>query len=722
MQGMQYELKPVKDREDTGDKKADMLTEARERAQYGHEYWFDLYVESQGDVTFLGGDQWDPIAKASRIDEKRPMLTINTLPQHVDQVLGDILQNRPSIHISPSDSDGGATKFASKDGKTNYTLAQTYEGIIRNIEYVSGAESHYDTAAQHAIESGLGWLRVYTRYCYGATMDQELVIGSLRNRWSVIVDPDYLEYDMSDMGWAFVYRDMRRREYKKRWPEASEEMIGSEPTIHGERRFIWSSETKVKVAEYFRREAMKRELVQLTNGVVGWVDEIILVEKEVDGKKVKVNVMDELRQEGIEIHATRKVDTYKVLWSLISGKDVLEKEREWPGETIPLIPVAGKRLDLEDGSIYRGLIHHAKDAKRADNYYVSAAVERIGLAPKAPWVLYAEEIEGHEAMWNEAHTKNRPYLVINRASDNSRPQRTEGAQMPVAELQMAALMTDRVKSTIGQYDASLGARSNETSGRAILARQKETDTSTFQFSDNLSKAIRRIGIICCEVIPKIMDGTRVARLRARDGSTDFVELNKTVTDKETGATVLVNDIRTSKMDVVAKAGPSYNTQREEATEAMLEFVRVVPAAGQIILDKIAKNMDWPGSEDIAGRLIKMVPMNFLTEREIADNNIQPPTPSPAEEAEIKKAEGTIAASEATKAMAVAKTKEAEAKLAEIENMAAGGDEQVNMIRDLVAEALAEVLAAANQQTPAPAPEKPAGKAKGNGKAKPAATK
>jgi len=35
-----------------------------------------------------------------------------------------------------------------------------------------------------------------------------------------------------------------------------------------------------------------------------------------------------------------------------------------------------------------------------------------------------------------------------------------------------------MKAIMGLYDASLGSRSNETSGRAILARQREGDVST----------------------------------------------------------------------------------------------------------------------------------------------------------------------------------------------------------------------------------------------------
>jgi len=57
-------------------------------------------------------------------------------------------------------------------------------------------------------------------------------------------------------------------------------------------------------------------------------------------------------------------------------------------------------------------------------------------------------------------------------------------------LQEALNASDDMKGIIGLYDASLGARSNETSGVAINARQREGDVSTFHFLDNMSRAIR----------------------------------------------------------------------------------------------------------------------------------------------------------------------------------------------------------------------------------------
>lgn len=177
-----------------------------------------------------------------------------------------------------------------------------------------------------------------------------------------------------------------------------------------------------------------------------------------------------------------------------------------------------------------------------------------------------------------------------------------------------------MKSIMGIFDASLGARSNETSGRAILARQREGDVSTFNFIDNLSRAIRHAGRIIVDLIPKVYSTKRIIRVINDDGSNDSVPINQPfqappakpedgdneLKEQMEGITKLY-DLTTGKYDVTCVAGPSFTTQREEAANQMMEFVRAFPQSAQFIGDLIATNLDWPGADDIAKRLKLMLP-------------------------------------------------------------------------------------------------------------------
>jgi hypothetical protein len=67
------------------------------------------------------------------------------------------------------------------------------------------------------------------------------------------------------------------------------------------------------------------------------------------------------------------------------------------------------------------------------------------------------------------------------------------------------------------------------------------------------------------------------------------------------------DLTVGKYDVTCEVGPSYTTKREESAEQMMNFVQSFPQAAPMIGDLIAKNLDWPGADDIADRLKAMLP-------------------------------------------------------------------------------------------------------------------
>jgi hypothetical protein len=375
-------------------------------------------------------------------------------------------------------------------------------------------------------------------------------------------------------------------------------------------------------------------------------------------------------------------------------------------------PVLGKEITLGDKTYYRGLIRFGKDAQRMHNFWMTAATEKSALAPKAPWVADAESIEGYEEEWANANVDNQSVLRYNARNDVPPPQRNQGTPMPTAELQIAMSFTDEMKATIGLYDASVGAQSNETSGKAILARQQQGDRGTFAYNDNLARAIGRIGDICVELIPKVYDSERVIRIQFEDSTGDWLRINQTIMDEETQKPVMVSDMAQGKFDVTVKSGPGYQTQRLEAADSLIQFAQAVPSSAAVLADLIAKNMDWPGADEISKRLKKILPPGILDQDEADELGIQPPQPTPEQQATMAKAEADMAGAEADKAKAEADTaraqadmakaeadtEEARAKLAEIERdaMIAGPGSIEETVRNLVAEAMAELMSQGQQ--------------------------
>ena len=590
---------------------------ARERATRASDEWRENYQAAEKDVEFIGGKQWEEKVVKERAADGRPTLTINKTQQFISKIIGDQRRNNISIKVHPVSANVKDVKLQNSAGNKDYSTSEVFESIIRNIESISNARSHYNMAFKHAVEGGFGWLRVLTDYSQSDSFDLDIKISSVRNRWAVLIDPQAKEADYSDANYCFIFDRISKVEFEKRYPGKT---VGDFDSPLGEEYDEWQDEKSIRVAEYFTRIPIVRKLLLMTNGEVYWDDEV-------------KDVLDELSDEGIRIQRERDVKTFKVQWNKITAWDILDT-KEWSGTRIPVVPVLGRELDLKGKRYFKGLISDSKDAQRMLNYWQSAATERIALAPKAPWVAPAKSIEGYEKIWQSANTKNYSVLPYKPLPGVDKPYRDSPPSMPSAELQMAMNMTTEMQGTIGIYDAGLGNRSNETSGVAINARKEGSDTGTYEFIDNLAMALRSVGDILINIIPSVYDSNRLIRLRFQDGSGDFVEINKTIRDNQTGKEVVIHDLAVGKYDISTEVGASFATKRMEAAQNMLDFTRAVPQAGQIAPDLIAQNMDFPNSQELAKRLKKMLPPNMLSaeEQEELQKDTPPPQPTPEQQA------------------------------------------------------------------------------------------
>lgn len=698
--------KPVKQKK--GDKSDDsLLCTARKRARDGATYWKDNWEAAEDDLKFLAGEQWPSQVRTERELEQRPCLVNNVLPTFVDQVLGDQRQNRPAIKVSATDvvrvpdSETGedtTLRIGNTTGKNDYELAEVFTGLIKNIEYNCDAETSYDIAFQSAVESGMGYLRVRSDYLADDSFEQDLIIDHIENQFAVTMDPNAKERDRSDMNWCLIDDTMEKEAFKELYPDANADPVNSDSA---DDMGTWYSDNSVKISEYFTREPCIKEVALLSDGRSVYMDEL-------------EPVVDELLAKGVSIVRTRKVKTHTVFWRKITGLDVLEGPVELPCSTIPVVPVWGKALVIKKKIIFRSIIRHSKDAQRMANYWDSAATEAVALAPKAPFIGSEGHTEGYEHQWETANTVNRSVLTyVPQYQGDPGPRREQPAAIPAAEITLGMNSSEKIKATLGMYDASLGAMGNETSGRAIVARQRQGDRGSFVFIDNLTKAIRRVGKIMVEMIPKIYDTERVVRLKFSDETEDFVKLNEQILDEQTNEWVTINDLNVAKYDVVVTTGPAYSTQRQEAAESLIQFAQAVPASAAVIADLIAQNMDFPGADVMAERLKKIVPPNVLTngEREkLAEDMPEQDQPTPEQQIQMKELEvrsqeaeaksvtaqanneksaATIAKAQADLVQAQLETAEAQAQLQAIES---GQGQAYQQVRELVAEALAELMA------------------------------
>lgn len=584
--------------EEKAEEKVDPLHECRERYKLAEEYWSDDRKNALDDIKFRAGEQWPTDVAAQRAKDKRPCLTVDKLNQYIRQIVNDGRQNRPAIKVSPV--DGGA----------DIATAEIYAGIVKHIESRSNADAAYDTALDSAATGGFGFFTIGTEYVGDKTFDQEIKIKRVRNPMSIIIDPASVEADGSDMKFAFVMEDFDKDVFEAKYPGKIPEDWESNDEYSA-----WYGE-RVKVARYWYVTEEDRTLYLMADNTV-----------------ISRARYEELKDAGIEIDSlvkqTRNIPVRKVFHALVSGKEYLEEPVEWLGKYIPVCIVWGNEIDIEGKVTHSGIVRPAKDAQRLYNYSRSAFAERVALTPKAPWLAAEGQVEDYEDEWKTANTLPHSVLRYKPTALNGQPvpppSRINPSDVPMGFQQDMQISEHDIQGAIGMYAASLGAPSNERSGKAIMARQREGDTGTFHYHDNLNRAIRHAGRIIVDLIPKVYDSTRVVRIMGYDGTTSEAQINPTIpTASQKQGLQMMYNLGVGTYDVTITSGPSYNTLRQEATESMVTMIQAHPELMNVIGDLMVKNMDWPGAEEISKRLHMILPAPILEAEQKASIDKMPP--------------------------------------------------------------------------------------------------
>ena len=538
------------------------------------------------DLRFCALQQWDASIRNDRENDPngaRPCLTIDKINQYVTQVVNDMRQNRPSVKVRPVDD------------AADVDTAKIFQGLVRHIEEKSNAQVAYTTAGESATKIGLGYFRIVTDYIAPDSFDQEPLVRRIPNTFSVYLG-QHIMPDGSDAEEAWIIEPVPLEDFKRLYPEAStadSDFAGltAQPT--------WKTDKSVSVCEYFYRKKTTDTLYYLE-----------------DGRVLANEQYESLPKPSPAITGERQRTRTEVKWCKHTGAEVLEK-KDWAGKYIPIVEVIGKETFLDGARILWGLVRPAKDSLRMYNYWASAVTEKIALSPKTPYIGAVGQFEGLEDRWASANRENRAYLEYKPVDINGnavpRPAREGASPLETAMIEQMRLIEHDVQTSLGMFKAAVGEAMPQQSGRAILALTRESDAGTFHFADNLALSIQHCGRILVDLIPKIMDTERIARIIGEDGESQTVRLNP----EQEGAhrEVLLSEGKIERIynlgvgnyDVTVTVGPSYATKRMESSAAMLEMVKSNPEMLRMIGHIMFRNFDWPDADKIADIFRKLLP-------------------------------------------------------------------------------------------------------------------
>lgn len=563
------------------------------------------------------GGQWDEETLRRR-GRERPAYTFDRLTMAIDQVKGDQRQNTPRTKIRPNDS------------KSSKDVAKVLEGHIRSLQAKPQALAAVNNAFDFALKGGYGVWRLLPKYVDDKSFRQTVSREWVENPFSVLFDAAARDPHKRDAGHAFVSEWMGSEDFEAEYGE-KELKSSFNGGIYFDRD--WWTHDQIRVAEYYKRIRKKSMLALLSNGQSVPYKDIKLIEDEL------ANPVD--GSEPITVEQTREIDGTSIRWWKISGAGILEGPIDYEWKYIPLVPVWGRCSNVEGERKYRGIVRKARDPQKAYNYSRTAEIEAVGLVPRAPHYVTVEQIKGFEWMWDQANTRNFPYLHYNRIQgmpNDGKPTREPMPEVPQALMQLAAQAADDIKAATGKFGASLGEpAANELPG-AIRQRMGEGDVATFEFTDNLAMSLLYEGEILVDMLPKVITDEQILETLSIDGKVDFATVNQRMPNGQ-----IKNDLANGSYMVSVDTGPAYTTQRQEAADNLMQLAGVSEMVQQAAPDLIASLLDFEGADRLEKRLRYtmiqkgMIPPSEMTEED-QKNMPPPPPPNKTEEALAKKLE------------------------------------------------------------------------------------
>jgi hypothetical protein len=541
------------------------IATARERFKQCVEDEKDLRKEALLDLKFVAGEQWDDKEQKQRIDAGRPCLKFPRMHTFVQPISNEARQNKAEIKfIGAGDDDA--------------ELAEVYESLARQIQYESNAQVAYETAAEGAAGGGFGFFRFLTDYCDNETNDQELKLVEVPDQFAVygILKPSIYGKEPDH---CFVIETYTKEEYKQAFPKSDIVSLGWDEA--GKKAGDWVGDDEIRVAEYWWTETETK--------------------KNKYGRSYAQKIIKSCRISGLEVLPDE------------SGES---SETEWVGYCIPIVPVLGKKM-IVDGKMYLiSVIRYQRDPQRLINLYKSRIAETLGTAPIQPYVAVENSLIRPED-WAASNKRNYTVLYHKAKVDGVEVQtpKRQVFEPPIQAYSEAAQQEiDDMKDTTGIFDASRGARSNETSGVALRSRQQQSDITNMHFMDNLGRAFNKGGRIIKEVIEsgKVYDTPRIIKILGKDETPKLVKINQQYQENGKPKNYQFGK---GKYDIVVTMGRSYSTKRSESYDFMLQLVQANPNLMQMMGDILFKNYDGAGADELAERFKKMLPPELQDEQD-----------------------------------------------------------------------------------------------------------
>jgi hypothetical protein len=548
-------------------------------------------------MQFIALKQWDEKRAGKLRRAGKPVLTVDVCGPICDQVINNWRRNRVAPKIGPGDAI--ATE----------ATAKIFSGLTKNIMYASKAYVAIDSAFAQMVRGNRGYIGLRTKRRPGS-FKQDIVVDEIPNAQCVYLDPFSKEIDYSDRMWGLKTDRLNWAPLKREFPKMSQ----TDFEVNGTNWPTWFPDAdSLLVAEYWRVEEEARKIQTLTMAIpvtrkgrtveteVVYDDEWDPDAEQFSGVEVRTDDDGELMEED---------EPKRVIWQyLMTGAEILRRTR-WLGKYIPIIPMYGKKMVVEGKTLMFSAISRSLDAQQEMNYAESAVAKELGSTVRVPFVGVLGQFKTQRKNWQNANIEDYAFLEYDPVSIGDKPAPPPTRQDHEAQIQALVMAGERAKNlvreTAGIGKTALGIEDHRAeSGKAMNALQAQSDNGSFDYPAEGSRAVEILGCYMVDLEQQIYTQEEQIQILGDQDEQLNVLINADIRGRgdapkdQTESHFLAD----GEYKVRVSADPSHATMREEAQDASMKILEIIPQDMQARLaPAILRLQTWFGAKELADRI------------------------------------------------------------------------------------------------------------------------
>ena len=522
-------------------------------------------TSSLEDYQFYAGDQDTKEVKEELQAQSRPITTYNEIKPKIDMLVGLAAQTKYESELVPA-------------GKEDEPLTEVMNGVLkhyqRNMKILRKELDCFD----HTVKSGRSLL--YFFIDKSNPFKPKLMAKRFPGD-HFLIDPDSIEYDLSDARYIFLDQWLTEEEIKRYWPDLEPELIKGIPGGRaGDAPAFWNeSKEKYRVVECWYREHIR--VIWFINPMTG------KEEKLTPGEFTK---FQNLIKEGLDLGDGERFQTDEPLmgiaawtpqvkYSIFSGPYEMEHDDSpynWEG--FPAVLYGAYKA--ADTNAWFSVVNVMKDPQRAINTMRRQLSHLLQTLPKGLLVHEIGVISNIEE-YEERSADPTFHLEVSKGSIEKYKFESQPAISPIYQTFDQA-MSQAMKDGSGIQDPMLGIQTTSREpGISVRMRQEQGLAVLYTLFDNFRDSRLQSGRLLLSLIQQYVTWPQIIRIEGKKGA-QLMEINTEINPQVEG----FNDISAAEFDMIIDETVETASTNLAIAQILVDFAQNNPGSipPDLILD------------------------------------------------------------------------------------------------------------------------------------------